>query len=81
MKVQEGAVVIAAMAGVPVLPITFSASRCRRARSWDRFMIALPFGRVFFHVGEPLHGATPEALEAAMVALTGKADDNVRGVS
>lgn len=54
---QVAAVGVAASAklsGKPVLPIAFSASRHKRAKSWDRFMLALPFSRISFCVGAPI---------------------------
>lgn len=81
MKAQEGAAVIARMAGVPVIPITFSCTRHKRARSWDRFMIALPFGTIYYAVGAPLWEVSSESLEAAMVALTEKVDQRAGLIS
>lgn len=49
-----GVVSVARLSGLPILPITFSASRHKRLRSWDRFMLALPFGRLVFCVGAPV---------------------------
>ena len=46
-------------------------------KSWDRFMIPLPFGRIRFAYGEPLRiaaGAGPSHLEQAMDMLAGKLD-------
>ena len=52
--VQPGVVTTARLAGKPVLPVTFSTSHCKRMRSWDRFMLAYPFGRIVFYVGAPI---------------------------
>jgi lysophospholipid acyltransferase (LPLAT)-like uncharacterized protein len=46
-------------------------------KSWDRFMIPLPFGRIHFAYGQPLlivPGAAPADLEQAMEMLSGKLD-------
>ncbi len=51
---QMGIVTVAKLTGRPVLPVTFSSSRNRRMRSWDRFMVALPFGKIAFCVGAPI---------------------------
>src|SRR5258708_11326066 len=36
------------LAGVPIVPIVFATSRRRVLPSWDRFHLALPFGRGVF---------------------------------
>lgn len=51
---EKGIVTVAKLTGRPVLPVTFSATRRRRFDSWDRFMLALPFGRIVFCVGAPI---------------------------
>lgn len=51
---EKGIVTVARLSGKPVLPVTFSASRHRRLKSWDRFMLALPFGRIVFCVSAPI---------------------------
>lgn len=80
-KVQGGVVKIAEKAGVPIIAMTFSSTRHRRAKSWDRFMVALPFGTIYYRVSAPMWNPTSEELEAAMVAQTEEADSNVRTVS
>jgi lysophospholipid acyltransferase (LPLAT)-like uncharacterized protein len=74
MKVQPGLLAIAQMAGVPVIPASYSSTRHKRMRTWDRFMVALPFGRIYYCIGAPMTDATPEALEKEMVRLTEEAD-------
>jgi lysophospholipid acyltransferase (LPLAT)-like uncharacterized protein len=44
-RAQEGAVFLAAKAGLPVVPVGMAFSRSWRLRSWDRFRIAKPFAR------------------------------------
>jgi lysophospholipid acyltransferase (LPLAT)-like uncharacterized protein len=39
---------------VPIVPIVFATSRRRVLRTWDRFHLALPFGRGLFLWGEPI---------------------------
>ncbi len=72
MKVQQGAAAIARLTGKPVIPVVFAARPCRRFKSWDRFVIALPFGRVRYLVGAPIAVTDDEVgvrdIEAAMVA-------------
>jgi lysophospholipid acyltransferase (LPLAT)-like uncharacterized protein len=53
-RVQPGAVVLAQMAQVPILPLAFSADRYWAIKSWDRLIVPKPFARVRLAVGEPL---------------------------
>jgi hypothetical protein len=50
---KPGAVLLARMAKVPVVPMAYAASRCTRWGSWDRFIVPWPFSRVAVVVGEP----------------------------
>lgn len=49
-----GIATVAKLSGKPVLPVTFSAQRCKRLSSWDSFMLAMPFSRIAFCVGAPI---------------------------
>ena len=72
MRASMGAVNLARLAGVPVVPATYSASRRRVLSSWDRFVLALPLGRGVFVWGEPVtvpEDADGAALEAARKQL------------
>jgi hypothetical protein len=50
---KPGAILVAKMARVPVIPMAYAASPCKRWNSWDEFMLPLPFSRVAIVVGEP----------------------------
>ena len=67
--VQPGVILAAAATGLPIQPVALAASRCRRLRSWDRFVVPLPGAAVHFVYGEPLavprRGEPDEALAAA----------------
>lgn len=52
--VQVGIVELARQTGAPILPVTYSASRCKVFGSWDNFILPLPFCRVAYIWGEPL---------------------------
>jgi lysophospholipid acyltransferase (LPLAT)-like uncharacterized protein len=54
MKASTGIVNVARLAGVPILPLTHATSRRRMLATWDRFHLALPFGRGVFLWGEPI---------------------------
>jgi 3-deoxy-D-manno-octulosonic-acid transferase len=54
MVASSGIVNVARLAGVPIVPVAFATSRHRVLRTWDRFHLALPFGRGVFVWGEPI---------------------------
>jgi hypothetical protein len=49
MRVSPGTIALAALSGAPLLAVSYSSSRTIRFKSWDRFLLPLPFGRI--HVG------------------------------
>lgn len=51
---QHGAVYIAQKTGLPIVPISFGASRAKIFDSWDKFLLPKPFSKIVFVVGEPL---------------------------
>ncbi len=53
-QVKQGVVATARFAGLPVIPVTFSAAGARRLGSWDRTMLPRPFSRGLFLYGEPI---------------------------
>ncbi len=78
-QAEAGIVTIAKLSRKPVLPATFYASKHKRLRSWDRFMVAKPFGRIVFCIGAPImieqaDEATRIAIETSMNNLVEQAD-------
>lgn len=67
-KAAPGAAYIASKSGHPLIPVAFSASRAKRFRSWDRFMLFYPFGRIHYVVGTPIF--VPADADDAMIART-----------
>ncbi|HSK80783.1 MAG TPA: lysophospholipid acyltransferase family protein [Thermoanaerobaculia bacterium] len=53
-EVKPGVILVAAATGLPIVPVAIAASRARRLRSWDRFLVPLPLSTVHFVYGEPL---------------------------
>jgi lysophospholipid acyltransferase (LPLAT)-like uncharacterized protein len=53
-EVQPGVILAAASTGLPIVPVAIAASRAKRLRSWDRFLVPLPLSTVHFVYGEPL---------------------------
>jgi lysophospholipid acyltransferase (LPLAT)-like uncharacterized protein len=54
MTASLGIVNLARLAGVPIQPITYATSRRRLLATWDRYHLALPFGRGVILWGEPI---------------------------
>ena len=61
MRAAPGAVLIAELADAVLVPVAYSTSRRHLFRSWDRFLLPLPFGRGVFVVGEEI--PVPRGLE------------------
>ena len=59
-RVNPGIVLLAQKTGAPVMPVRVTYSRCLRLKSWDRFMIPLPFARVDVVLDTPLDFAAVE---------------------
>lgn len=51
---KEGCLKLAQQTGAFIVPFTFSASRAKTLRSWDRFLMFPPFSRVAAVFGRPL---------------------------
>ncbi len=72
MRMQDGALYFAKMTGTPIVPVSFSASNARFLKRWDKFMIALPFGKITYFFGEPVYvnrDATPADFESVRTKL------------
>lgn len=50
---KPGAIMVARMAGVPIIPIGFAVRRGWRAPTWDRHVVPCPGSRVAITVGKP----------------------------
>lgn len=51
---KPGAIMVARMAGVPIVPIGVAARRSWRAPTWDHHLVPKPFSKVVITVGEPI---------------------------
>ena len=60
---SRGPVLAAEMAEAVLLPLGFATSRRSLAKSWDRFLLPLPFGRGVFVMGPEI--PVPAGLDAA----------------
>ena len=62
--VQEGVIALGQLTGLPIVPVTWIASRKVSSSSWDRFQIPLPFAKCQVLFQPPLsisrHATDPE---------------------
>jgi len=84
-RAQPGVVAVARLTGLPIIPVTFSASPSRRLRTWDRTLLPRFFSTGVFVYGRPV--AVPRdasvavqeekrlALESELDRITDLADD------
>ncbi|MHA1539166.1 MAG: lysophospholipid acyltransferase family protein [Alphaproteobacteria bacterium] len=54
MRASDGVAVLSAMTGAPVLPVAAIARKYRVFKSWDRFMLPLPFNKIVLSCGDAL---------------------------
>jgi lysophospholipid acyltransferase (LPLAT)-like uncharacterized protein len=82
---------IARITGVPIVPMAYATRWHRRLRSWDRFMLPLPFGQGFMACGPAIAVETDASAEriaelemlceARLRALTARVDESMGVVS
>jgi len=51
---KPGALFVAQLSGVPIVPLAFAAKPAKVFRTWDRFVLPSPFARIVIAVGEPI---------------------------
>ncbi len=81
MRASIGIVGLARLSGVPVIPATYAVNRRKVIGSWDRFIVAKPFGRGVIVWGEPIEvarDADDDALEAARLDVENALNDITR---
>ncbi len=80
LRAALGAVRVARLAGVPIIPMAYGIDRRIVLRSWDRFVIAKPFGRGHFVWGEPIE-VPRDADGLKMEELRAKVEDGLNAVT
>jgi lysophospholipid acyltransferase (LPLAT)-like uncharacterized protein len=81
-RTKAGVAAVAKLSGCPVIPVACSLSRRKLARSWDRLIMPLPFGRGTIVWGRAIDpqeylgqdGELREVIESELVACTSRAD-------
>jgi lysophospholipid acyltransferase (LPLAT)-like uncharacterized protein len=70
MRVKRGPVILAKIAGAPLLAVTWATSnRIVFDKSWDQFVLPLPFGRGALIWGNPIAPPSPDASDAEVEAV------------
>lgn len=52
-KFKPGAIFAAQISGKPVIPVAYAAKPAFVLKTWDKFIIPVPFGKVCIAIGEP----------------------------
>jgi lysophospholipid acyltransferase (LPLAT)-like uncharacterized protein len=78
--VQEGAMSLAQITGLPIVPFGFYALRKVQVKSWDRFQIPLPFSRCEMRFGKIIR-VPREATEAQREALRVELEHTLKELS
>lgn len=60
---QLGCINLAQLTGAAIIPVSYELTRKVTFKSWDAFMVPLPFGRCTVHIGQPL--TVPREADAA----------------
>jgi lysophospholipid acyltransferase (LPLAT)-like uncharacterized protein len=65
MRVKRGPVLLAKIAGAPLLAVTWATTnRIVFDKSWDHFVLPLPFGKGALVWGNPIAPPSPDASDA-----------------
>lgn len=83
-SIQPGVLALAVKMGIPVVPLAWAGTRTKALKSWDRFLVPLPFGRYQVVFGEPIFFEEngPEAeekLRTALNAMESEAQERLTG--
>ncbi|ASJ72574.1 lysophospholipid acyltransferase family protein [Granulosicoccus antarcticus] len=54
-KTKPGVPMLSQLSKAPMLPMAYRASRVWQLRSWDRFMLPVPFSRIVLALEAPVH--------------------------
>jgi lysophospholipid acyltransferase (LPLAT)-like uncharacterized protein len=65
MRASDGIIALARLSGAAIVPVSYGASRRHILKTWDRFVVPLPFAAGVFVWGEAL--AVPRDADAAAI--------------
>ena len=78
---KGGAITVAQLCGVPVVPLAYAAKPAKVLGTWDKFVLPSPFARIVIAIGEPFlppRKATPEEAEALSKAMAARMHETYR---
>jgi len=75
--VQDGVMSLAQLTGLPIVPFSYNLQWKIRMKSWDGFLIPLPFSRCEMVVGQPFH-VPREAGDAEREALRVRLENTLK---
>jgi hypothetical protein len=78
--VQEGVIAAAQITGLPIVPVSYDLAWKLRLRSWDRFLVPLPFSRCDVRTGEPVR-VPRDADDAARRAARALLEARLKAIS
>lgn len=78
--VQDGVMSLAQLTGLPIIPFTYNLDWKIRVKSWDGFLIPLPFSRCEMNFGEPIR-VPREATDSEREALRQRLETSLRSMS
>lgn len=88
--IHEGVVAIAYLAKAPIVPVSYDCTKKKVLKSWDNFIVPLPFGRMVFVFGRPIYPVKDgkdltvkelcEALAKELGKATESAENEVLGI-
>ncbi len=79
-EVQEGAMSLAQVTGLPIIPFSYNVRWKLRAKSWDRFQIPLPFSRCEMILETPVR-VPREASDAEREHLRQQLEQRLKSIS
>lgn len=84
-SIHPGVLTLATKMGIPVVPLAWAGNRAKALRSWDRFLVPLPFSRYQVVYGDPLFVTengpdAEEKLRTALNAVEVDAQNRLAGV-
>jgi len=54
-SVRPGTIALGRLTGAPMIPVSYWSSRFGTLRTWDSFLVTLPFGTTTYVFGDPLY--------------------------
>ncbi|MCB9915083.1 MAG: lysophospholipid acyltransferase family protein [Planctomycetes bacterium] len=79
-EAKAGALMLAQLAGMPLLPLSVRPRRAWRLRTWDRLLVPLPFTRVTVAFGPPRDVPADLAGDALELGATAELTSELEGL-